>query len=133
MMELKNMNEEKNRERMQTLSHDIQKMGKLKKIKSKMFDYYEYNDYLKKMCEYNIRSVLQNYYNGKEITDEEMETIKKYLFFSSCFYTSAAKPDGPSLYDWRLRCCFGSGDFDDSELELIHRINEEKKQNNKKR
>ncbi len=42
------MNEEKNRERMQILSHDIQKMGKIKKIESKMFDYYGYNDYLKK-------------------------------------------------------------------------------------
>ena len=85
-------------------------------------------------------SVFENEYVGNLkcttedfLTDEEMETIENYLFFSSCFYTSAAKPDGPSLYDWRLRCCFGSGDFDDSELELIHRINEEKKQNNKKR
>lgn len=113
---------------MQILYQDIQSVERLK---NKMFEYYEYNEYLKKVCEYNIRSILLNYYNGKEITDEERETIGKYLFFSSCFY--AGNADGPSLSDLRLQSRFGSVNFDYEELNLIRKINEEKKQDIKKR
>lgn len=125
------MNEEKNKEKMEILYHDIQSVGRLKIIKNKMFNYWEYNEYLQKVCEYNIRSILSNYYSGKELTSEEEETISKYLFFSSNFY--AGKADGPDFNDLRLQSCFGSGNFDYEELKLLHKINEERKQNNKKR
>lgn len=125
------MSKEKNREKMQILYHDIQSVGRLKIIKNKIFDYYEYNEYLKKVCEYNIRSILEKYYSREELTREEEESIGKYLFFSSRFYAGSA--DGPDLYDLRLQSCFGSGNFDSEELESIYKINKQRKQSSKKR
>lgn len=129
--EVKNMNEEENKEKMQILYSDIQNVGKLELLKKKAFNYYEYNEYLKKVCEYNIRSILEKYYNEKELTSDEEESIRKYLFFSSNFYNG--NPEGPSLNELRLQCYFGSGDFDYKELELIYKINEQAKRNGKKR
>lgn len=32
-----------------------------------MLGFYEYNEYLKKLCEYNIRTILEKYYKGEEL------------------------------------------------------------------
>lgn len=119
---------EKNKKRMQELYHDIE-MGIKNKISES--DFYEYNKYLEKECEYNIRFILEKYYNGVELTSEDKESIGKYMFFSGPFY--AGKEAGPDLYDLRLKSSFGSGNFDSEELELIQKINNERKLNNKER
>lgn len=119
------MNEEKNKERIETLYQDIKSVGKLEKIKNSIFDNLEYHKYLKKVCEYNIRSILLNYYNGKELTDKEKETLRNYSLFSGSFYDGKDSPDSSDI---RLQSKFGSGDFDYEELDLIRRINNENKQ-----
>ena len=130
MEENKNL-EKTNKEKMQALYQNIQSEGKFKKIKNKLFNYDEYNNYLKNVCEYNIRSILDKYLNEKALTIEEEETIRKYLFFSSNFY--AGKAEGPDDYDLNLQSCFGSGNFNYEELELINKISEDSKQHNKRR
>lgn len=123
------MGEENNKVKMQTLYCDIYGMGKIQKIKNKFVEWFDYNKYAEKICEYNIRSVLANYYSGKELTTEEEDIIKQYIFFSSNFY--AGKAEGPDLNDLRLKSCFGSGNFDLEELQLIKEIYENtQKQNN---
>ena len=123
------MNIEKNREKMQVLNIEIKNMGKLKILKNKLFDCYEYNKYLEKVREYNIRYILDKYYNGSELTSDETESIEKYVFFSQPFYLGQA--DGPSLFDLRLQSSFGSGKFDQEELAAIYKIKNDQRQNNK--
>ena len=122
------MGEENNKEKMQILYCDIYGMEKIQKIRNKFVELFDHNKYLEKICEYNIRSILANYYSGKELTIEEEETIRQYIFFSSNFY--ARKAEGPDLNDLKLKSCFGSGNFDLEELQLIKEIYENSKKKN---
>lgn len=122
------MGEENNKEKMQILYCDIYGMGKIQKIRNKFVELFDHNKYSEKICEYNIRSILANYYSGKELTIEEEETIRQYIFFSSNFY--ARKVEGPDLNDLKLKSCFGSGNFDLEELQLIKEIYENSKKKN---
>lgn len=130
---MKCMNTEANEEKMKNLYHEIHGLKKLKSMIDKAIDNYSYNEYLKKVCEYNIRFIMKKYYNQEELTEEEMNAIQSYLFYSKNFYSSIANPEGPSFMDLRLQSAYGSGNFDYEELDLINKIESESRVNNKKR
>ena len=121
------MVKEKNKEKILILKNDIININKLQIIKYKLFNYYEYNEFLKKICEFKIRVVIDKYCTGREINQKDIETIEKYLLFSKRFYGDGEFAEGPNLNDLRLMSSFGSGNFDSEELQLIYKINERKK------
>ncbi len=121
------MVKEKNREKMLILHNDISNVNKLQIIKYKLFNYYEYNEFLKKICEFKIRVIIDKYCTGREINNKDIETIEKYLLFSKRFYGDGEFAEGPNLNDLRLMSSFGSGNFDSEELQLIHKINKVRK------
>lgn len=109
----------KNQERITALLSNVAEASNSKK-------FHVQNERLQVQCELNLRKILAKYYNGEGLTVEEYNTIDKYLFYSSLSYF--ANPDGPSYYNLFLQSAFGAGQFDDDELDVIHKISYENSQ-----
>lgn len=113
------MNVENNNEKIKKLETEIANLNP----KNSYFDEHEY---LKKMCEIRIRNIMTRYYNGKELTEKDIEIISKYKFFSNpTIYQGSS--EGQDFLTLRLISSFGSGNFESNELEFINLMFDESK------
>lgn len=73
------------------------------------YSYYEIN------CELNLRMIMDKHLKGEKLSEGEIDTAGKYLFFSTLPFPH----DGPSMSDLLWKSMFGAGNFSSKELNLI--------------
>ena len=76
-------------------------------------------NFLRNICEYRLRKMIEKYENGIDLDDIEVVSLKKYFELAG----TVSIPSHESLEEIRYRATFGSGIFTAEEVELLRSIN----------
>ncbi len=72
---------------------------------------------------------MQKYFNNEELFLEDENIISGYLFFSNPELISDYNGDGPDFFTLNSIYIYGSGNFNEEEIEVIKQIDRRIKEN----
>ena len=76
--------------------------------------------FLRNICEFRLRKIIEKYEIGIELDDIEIESLKRYFELANV----VSIPSHESYEDIKYRANFGSGVFTDEEIAILESINE---------
>lgn len=117
-----------NEEAIAKLSNKINESSMNKKEEQE--NYFKHLKYLKDTCELNLRLILRKYYNDEELSEEDIEDIRGYIFLSKPNIFSH-HANGPSFFELSVQAKTGAGNFSDEEEAILKKIHNEHKEKGK--